>query len=88
MGQVGRVVGFALLGLVDAVVPAAVLVGTVLLFGPVATWTVTVAAVLGLLGVAVGALLGAVAASRGGRPFPLSRGAIRLWRRVVTLPFP
>jgi sulfite exporter TauE/SafE len=72
----GRIVGYALLGLVDAFVPAAV--------ATYAVWTVlawSVAAYAGIAALAVGLLLGAASAARGGRPFPLTRGARRLAAR-------
>lgn len=72
----GRIVGYALLGLVDAFVPAAV--ATVTVWGVLA-WSV--AAYAGIATLAVGFLLGAASAARGGRPFPLTRRVKRLWLR-------
>ncbi len=86
MDRVGRAVGYALLGLVDAAVPVALLGITVILVGPATRWTLSVAARLALLCLGVGAVLGTVAAVRGGRPFPLARGAVRLWDRYWWLP--
>jgi len=74
--HVGRIVGYALLGLVDAFVPAAAVTYT--------AWTVlawSVAAYAGIGALAVGFLFGAASAARGGRPFPLTRGARRLAAR-------
>jgi sulfite exporter TauE/SafE len=74
--NVGRVVGYALLGLVDAFVPAVAVT--------VAAWRIvawSVAAYAGTTALAVGFLLGAVSAARDGRPFPLTRGVKRLFER-------
>ena len=80
--RVGLIVGYALLGLVDALVPAAIAatlvagVGT----GSFATRWPAALAVGGVV-LAVGFLAGAVSAARGGQSFPLARRALDLWRR-------
>jgi hypothetical protein len=80
--RVGLIVGYALLGLVDALVPAAI--AATLLAG-VGTGTLPtrwpVALVVGGAVLAVGFLAGAVSAARGGQSFPLTREALDLWRR-------
>lgn len=77
--NVGQVVGYALLGLVDAFVPALVMTFAVLTLFEV--WSL--AAYAGMTALAVGFLLGAVSAARDGRPFPLTRGFkyvfLRFW---------
>jgi len=81
--SVGRVLGYALLGLVDAFVPAMVVAslthGVALYTSAVPSFRV--AAVAGGVALVAGFVLGAVAAGRGGKPFPLTRGALRLWKR-------
>ncbi len=80
--QTGRIVGYALLGLVDALVPAVVAAVSVLeigVYGSGGLWDV--ALVVGVAVLAVGAVAGAVSAARGGESFPLTRGVLRLWRR-------
>ena len=74
--HVGRIVGYALLGLVDAFVPSAAATYVV---SYAAAWRY--AAYAGILVLAVGFVLGAVSAARGGRPFPLTRGVKRLFDR-------
>jgi len=72
----GRIVGYALFGLVDAFVPS---VAATYAVTYVADWTL--AAYAGILVLAVGFVVGAASAARGGRPFPLTRGAKRLFDR-------
>lgn len=75
--HVGRVVGYALLGLVDAFSPAVAV--TYVASYAAETWAT--AAYAGMVALAVGVVLGAASAARGGRPFPLARGVKRLLDR-------
>ena len=82
--MLGRAVGYALLGLVDALIPAAITVSlvygvTLYLSGPV-SYLLPVGA--GALVLVVGFVAGAVSARRGGKPFPVTRAAIRIWKRL------
>ena len=80
--QFGRVVGYALVGLVDALAPAAIAAGTVFGVGTYSDSGLGSAAlVVGAAVLAVGFLAGAVSAARGGESFPLTRTALRLWQR-------
>jgi sulfite exporter TauE/SafE len=74
--NLGRIVGYALLGLVDAFVPAVAVTVTAWQLVP---WSL--AAYTGTAALAVGFLLGATSAARDGRPFPLTRGVKRLFAR-------
>ncbi|WP_247007614.1 hypothetical protein [Halorientalis litorea] len=82
---VGRLLGYALLGLVDAIVPALVFASVVheigLFVGALSgLWPVLAAAGVAL---ALGSVVGFVAAMRGERPFPLTRAARRVWQRYL-----
>jgi hypothetical protein len=80
--RAGYVVGYALLGLADALVPAALAGLTVHgLASYAGDGALTVAGGVVAAVLAVGVLVGAVAAYRGGKPFPLSRRAVALWKR-------
>jgi sulfite exporter TauE/SafE len=72
----GRIVGYALLGLVDAFVPS---VAATYAVSYVGDWSL--AAYAGIFVLAVGFVIGAVSAARGGRPSPLTRGVKRLFDR-------
>ncbi|AQL42046.1 hypothetical protein BV210_04640 [Halorientalis sp. IM1011] len=80
---VGRVVGYALLGLVDAFVPSAIAAALAFEIGYYVPSYPRVTAALAVAGVglAVGVVLGSVAAMRGGKPFTLTRGAVAIWDR-------
>jgi hypothetical protein len=82
---IGRVFGYALLGLVDAFVPSAIaasLAFEVGYFVPSYPRVTAALAVAGL-GLAVGLVLGSAAAMRGGTPFTLTRWAVTLWKRYL-----
>jgi hypothetical protein len=80
--RIGVVVGYGLLGLVDALVPAALVTGAVLGFGVYTDGSLLAAALgAGAAVLGLGAAVGAVSASRGGKPFPLARRALALWKR-------
>ncbi|SEN26665.1 hypothetical protein SAMN05216388_1002193 [Halorientalis persicus] len=81
----GKPVGYALLGLVDALVPTAVAVAVVFQLWSWVTGYPRLELVLAVagLGLAAGFVLGALAAVRGGEPFPVTRAAVALWKRYL-----
>jgi Zn-dependent membrane protease YugP len=84
MVRLGRIVGYALLGLVDALIPAVLTASAVsgfLIYIPGVREYWLGLAVAGVVFFA-GAVAGAVVASRGGKPFPVTRTAIATWKRL------
>lgn len=80
--RLGHLVGYAVLGLVDALVPAAIgvcMVFSVGFYADSSVFPVAVSLAAAVLG--IGSIAGAISASRGGKPFPLTRHALRLWKR-------
>jgi len=81
--RIGLLVGYAVLGLVDALVPSVAVAWLVLEVG---YWVPAIddlrlALVAGACGLGFGFCLGFASAWRGGRPFPLTRAVGRLFER-------
>lgn len=84
MRRLGRLVGYALLGLVDALVPAvfaAVFVHGITIYLSWPQEYLIPVAVAGLV-LVIGFVIGAAAASQGGKPFPVTRTTLRVWNRL------
>ena len=82
---IGRLLGYALLSLVDALLPAAVFASVVHelgLFVEALSGPLPVLAAVGFA-LALGSVLGFVAAMRGEKPFPLTRAARQVWQRYL-----
>ena len=78
---IGRLLGYALLSLVDALLPAAVFASVVHELG-LFVEALSVLAAVGFA-LALGSVLGFVAAMRGEKPFPLTRAARQVWQRYL-----
>ena len=78
----GYLAGYAVLGLVDALVPAAIAACAVFGVGIYVDGSVLPVAVgAGVAVLGTGSIAGAISASRGDKPFPLTRHALRIWKR-------
>jgi hypothetical protein len=82
----GKLVGYVLLSLVDALLPPAFLCCIAFLLVPPELFERLFPYVIGLAGVMfVSAILaGLVSVHRGGKPFPLTRGTYRLFTWALT----
>ena len=84
--KLGKLVGYAILSLLDALLPPVFVVSIAFLVAPPGLWEVLVPYLVALAGLAfLAALLaGVFTVYDGGKPFPLTRGSVRVFRWLLT----